>query len=402
MLEQRDPVAVLYVMRGSEEDGMLRMHASVPYVSTLQHVSYPYHQKPVRKEFSGAITEGVLTLQVEFEQGPSRRSDGRGEVPIELVKKPIQQASRASYAEKLYTLSHKITDELHLDRIVEFLFSLGDEVELLQIFTDVDGIPWDWLGTKKQKRVLCESFGIGVTIPELRRLNNVLYARRDRSLTLKALREEKYSALVVGNSYVGTNLLLPDMQASLGEMDRVMREVFGRGDSVIAEDLRAEEVTAELVRLARTLRFIVLSGHFGRNGFRCRDTFFSGQDLVEAFEDSDDVDEFTAHPVVILNGCASGGGGISSRDVRYQERGRQLREAFLERGASACIFTSSSVRFQYGRAFMNSFLREFLTPGTAIGSAIRSARLAMDRGKCYEWALYHLMGDPTYVMIRED
>ena len=46
-------------------------------------------------------------------------------------------------------------------------------------------------------------------------------------------------------------------------------------------------------------------------------------------------------------------------------------------------------------------VRDFLVPGTPLGIALLEARRQLAKAQDYEWPLFHLLGDPSYVMVKE-
>jgi len=397
------PVAVVFIMRGSHEEGMLRLHASVPYVSSLQHISYPYFIQHVSRDFGREIEAAVLTLQIEFSSGRLFGSGSLGEVPFDIVHKPrfvLKQG--ASYRMQLEKVARQIEKSMHLERIVDFLFSLEGQVELLQIFTDVPEIPWDWVLNKADGRLLCEVFGIGITTPEVKRISSVLYSRRDRSLTLRQLRSSDHIALIVGNSYSASAHPLPGMPEGIEEIAEVASPVFGADYTRRCLDLEASELRSILGQVAEEASFVFLSGHFTQRGFLCQDTFFGAQDVYQALEEHGGERErrFSTGPLIILNGCGSGDVGAQSLSM-YVEPHKSLAQAFIRMGAVACVFTSARVRFRQAQQLTLTFLQELFSPGRSVGVSLLKARRSLDKERCFEWATYHLLGDPGFVMVRD-
>ena len=389
-------------MRGSEsQDGMVRIHAAVPYVSTLQHVSYPHVIQLVNRGFTDKIENAMVTLPLEFDVGRHYGSKRMLTVDVAQVINPkLEETGIALHPHYLRRASDTLMKELHLERISEFLFSLQDQVELLQIFTDVPNIPWDWFYSASEDKFLCEVFGLGMTLPEERRLSNVLYSRRDRSLSLGELASSRCSALLVNSRNVGGEAPLLEMDETIGSAFDKVRRTFGARFTFVPSNVTVRDLRETIRGHAEDLRLIVLNGHFGEAGFLCDDVYFSASDLRHALDETK-AQAFQEHPVVILNGCVSKGRGVGPGLGSNFEWNRSLAQEFLECGAAACVFTSAKVRLKFAERLLERLLSDLLEPGVTLGSALLAARRSLRRDECYEWATYHLLGDPTYVMVRE-
>lgn len=396
-------VAVLSVMLGAKDDSeeMLRVHASVPYVSSLQHGSYPYVTKPVSPQFVDLIDEAVLALRMEVSTGRRVGSPRIADVhPKDVMTVPRHLlAGEPRYRMQLARTAQLISETLPLGRITEFLFSLENHVDLIQIFTNLPHIPWDWLYSPSRALLMCELYGIGTTMTEEEKISSVLFSTRDQSLRPGDLQSTDYSAIVVGNCYSGKHAL-PGIEDSVDRVARLLRPVFGNAGCHVLRSATASEVREAVRASADDVRIIVLSGHFSKDGFRCEDTYFGASDLHQAFDDAH-ASGFGAQPVVVLNGCSSGDAGASHL-VEQSNPSRTMAQTMLRFGADACIYTSAQVRMLYASTFVEALLRRVLAPGVTLGNALLHARNALDKEKSYEWATYHLLGDPTYIMLQGD
>jgi len=404
---KQNRVAVLSVMRGAEEEDMLRVHASVPYVSTLQHGTYPYVMQLVNRQFSDAVAETLLTLQIDFTSARQFGSPRLTDFEPQAIINPSKVVGKTPpYRRRLAKAASQITQTLPLDRIIDFLFALEDQIDLVQIFTDLPQIPWDWMYSHDRDKFLCELFGIGTTMPEEERLSNILFSTHDRALSLADLRSPRYSALVVGNSYIGTQQALPGIEESADQIASLTKPIFGKNNCIVLKDATAHEVCRAIQEHAGNLRLIVFCGHFTRFGFRCVDRYFGAVDVQQSLA-GQSADEFGAQPIVILNGCKSGDIGCENlasyaepnRDFVNAASNRNLASAILRHGADACVFTSARVRVTFASEFLREMIAKLLSAGVTLGEALCHARRQLDQGKCYEWATYHLLGDPTYTMV---
>jgi len=405
-----DRVAVLHFFRGSarmqDVGEILEIHAWIPFISTAHGFRLPYQRESVSLDYRQNILRDVWTLGGEILSAGRLTSPRIDPSRHSSIVSPKRQGSMdfgesRKYRKSLATCAQAITERLGLeDHIFKFLFSLENKVELIQICTTELDIPWDWIYDRDKNRFLCEVFGVGVTYPDSEQPISRYQRRSDCSVTESQLASRQYTALLVANTYVHTDH--PTVKLGL-ETDRLaafLRRPFGSMAVDVLKDQKRKTLLSVLRDRASALRLICFCGHFSDLGFRTSDGRHLARDsLMRAFEGLGD-EPLEAQPLVVLNGCRTGG---TSRYAMPQiEKSRDLARAFLDLGAEACMVTSTDVRLQYSIQFLELFLENLLTPNTTLGVALLNTRNSMDKNRTYEWAAYHLLGDPTYVMVRSD
>jgi hypothetical protein len=401
-LQIKDRVAVFHVMHSDfpEDKKRLYIHASVPYISTIEHALYPYMRGTIDSKYFENITKVISSIQYEFSTTTPKTSEKIDVTNFNSVKSPQKDPMKKPYQKSLFKHAKTITEQLSsLDEIFDFLFSLENEVDLLQIFTDDYSIPWDWIYDKTRDKLLCEIYGIGVTLHEKNKLKKTLHHGKHIHLTKEELRSSKCSALIVGNSYCSSEVYsMVKMETSIRNIEQMVKGSFGDTSTDAPININLQYLKDELAKGADDLHLIYLSGHFHKDGYQLNDmNYFSEINLQHALQES----YFSSHPIVFLNGCASlhTGQDILATCI---DSSHALAKTFLDLGAVACIVTSMEVRLQYAVEFAESFFSYLLTPGMPIGYAIKLARQKLDHLKSFEWATYHLFGDPTYVLIKSD
>jgi hypothetical protein len=369
-------------------------HASVPFISCVQNPQYPYYRVTIDAGYRDTISRAMKTAFRDSDHSVTNQP------AEEFTKKPRVIAShpepRTPYSDSnLYETARRITNLFNLSDIFDFLFSLSKQkVTLLQILTSEPYIPWDWICNEQGNKMLCEEFGIGVTLQEMHK-----WVIKNGSMPIRKLKESKYSALVVGNVYSNSmadrRLFMLDNDIEI--IGEIVREVFGEYHSVILRNQGLYDLKNALADNLKDLRLIYLSGHFDEEGFRTEDDKHLTTQNLEYILNKARTKTFSSHPIVILNGCSS---LYSSQLLPFASNARQgIARKFIELGAAACISTTSDIRTEFATNFAKYFFGTFFTPGASIGSSLRHARLKMKNDGCYEWASYHLMGDPSYVLI---
>lgn len=408
-----DEVAVFHFFRGPlegdrEKGEVLQIHASVPFISVAQDFNFPYQHEPVHPRYREDILYDVLNLRREIINADRQSSRVINPRDIPRITKPVQEETRSfgerKYRQALIHCAEAITKRLGLEEyIFRFLFSLENKVQLIKICTDELDIPWDWVYDSRQDKFLCEIFGIGITYPNTTQPISHYQKKNDYSRTAEDIASKNYTAVIVGNTYTSSKESLKQTLIELGpetyRLGDLLKKTFGRTAVDTFVDKKRGDITDYIVQHANELRLICFSGHFTKYGFLTSDSqFFTKDSLSRAF-DNVTGEPFAAQPVVILNGCCSSGSLSSEIGPQMNEK-RELASAFLALGAGACVVTSTDVRLPYSIQFLDTLLENMLTPNTTLGTALLRARNAMDKERCYEWAVYHLLGDPAYVMIR--
>ena len=404
-----DDVAVFHFFRGALEEDLqmgevLQVHASIPFVSTAHSFRFPIQHETVDPRYRETILRDVWTLgeTVRTDRFSSGRINPNDHASIRSPRKHRAKSVGVGgrYRTALKDCAQIITERLGLDEyIFRFLFSLKDKVQHIQICTDELDIPWDWVYSSDHDSFLCELFGVGVTYPESAQPVSRYEKSYALPVTALELATSKYSAILFANVYSNSAKPIVKLSAQADRMGESLKHRFGSLDVDVVKDADRSTVLDRLEAGARTLRLICLSGHFTERGFATADGKHLAPDaLLRLFDRTSEA--FLAEPLVVLNGCRSSGNtrprGFSRIDVN-----RSVARAFLDLGAAACVVTSTDVRLQYATQFVNTLLENLLVPGTTIGKALMATRNSMNKDECYEWATYHLLGDPTYLMVRE-
>ena len=181
----------------------------------------------------------------------------------------------------------------------------------------------------------------------------------------------------------------------------MLERVFGIDSAVVLLNPTAREIIEHMVAQADKVRLVYFLGHFARGGFLTGDERVLTPERISNAFARPSVYTFGTRPLVFLNGCQSGGTD-RSRLPPELDANRDMARAFLNLGAGACIVTSADVRQRYAVQFLTTFLTHLLMPGASVGSALLRARNGMDKDRSYEWATYHLLGDPGYIMLHDD
>lgn len=378
--ERNDRVAVVSIVSDKGNGGDLRVSASVPYVWSLQNVHYPYVQFDI-------LSSSVDKIRLQ----PLSLGGGGTEIPVMDIG-----AGRHRSRDKLISAAATIADNIRMQAVFSFLFSLKGYVDIIQIFTNLDGIPWDWIYDERKKIFLCEAFGVGVTFPN-EKIKDALHGKKQSSPRVDSL--GGYTALIIGSwrPDVGAPLTrLPDLHV---KMKKLVKGVF-RGQTAIGSDhYTVRELGALITAEAPRARLICLSGHFTREGFVCSDGIFDSGQLSQALQVARKP-VFGAHPLVVLNGCRSGGDGVAPDPARSYD---SFAKCFILNGAAACVFTSQDVRVSQAYDFVLELLVHCLAPGITLGRALRQTRLTIQKQVDEDslvWAAYHLLGDPEFVVVR--
>ena len=369
--------------------------ASLPFISHVQNVNYPYRRGMMRVDCEKIVLDNIKALQMDL--GNPKFSTSRTpfvEFPLEY--EPYENIKK-TYYDKIRHGSESITSAIGLDDLIPLFDTLcahQGKLKLLQICTTKNiYLPWDWIYCKNRSneldrgKLLCEVFGVGVTY--LTDPHKTNFEPR----TGKTMSREDCNVLIIGNSYPDTDFCLPLMDKKNKELESIVRNTFESGAITRLTNPTKKEINETFDKLAGKLRLIILSGHFENHGFLTADRQFIDSDNIYDFSIGRKSRPFTARPMVLLNGC-------SSRSIlSHGDANRSLADSFQKLGAEVCLVTSLDVRIDPAFKLIEKLMKKLLEPRSTLGSSLLQARNDMDKENCYEWAAYHIIGDPSYVLV---
>lgn len=373
-------------------------YASLPFMSLVQNVNYPYRRGMLRIDFEKIVLDNIKALQMDLSNPKTSTSRSPYmELPNEYDPYPAAGNIKKPYYKKILHGAKSITDSIGIDDLrplLDTICSHQGKLKLLQICTTKNiNLPWDWIlcedrnNTLGGDKLLCELFGVGVTyLTEPHRIH--IESRSD-----KIMPREDCQALIIGNAYPDTDLSLPLMDQKNEELESLVKNAFECNAITTLRNPSKKDINAVFERIAGKLRLIILSGHFENRGFLTADRQFLDSDNIYDFCRGHNSRPFTAKPMVLLNGCSSK--SISSHGTVS----RSLADSFHKLGAEVCVVTSLDVRIEPAFDLIIKLMKKLLEPKSTLGSALLQARNNMDKDRYYEWAAYHIIGDPSYVLF---
>jgi CHAT domain len=428
-MERNNRIAVLHIIKGHEEpfiivdgraiprDPIINFHISVPYVSIYKNYDYPYWNSPVSKNEIYNLTSSKHDENIQPYKPISVKRITGDESSIDLFHHPenfLSDEQNINTNEKevintiekelIYDFAKKMTRLYRLDFISDYLFALKGRIDLIQIFTNDIFTPWDWIyyEHKGVKKILSEVFGVGVTFATRNPVK-----KHHLPLTIPQLLSNKNTALIISNdSSDMPSLQLKDLNEELIPFVKKIKSIFGYGSTVHLENPTLTDITDNIIKLSPTLKFIYIIGHFSeKNGFILREGYNMDSSFIDYLNRFTKHREgfFSNHPIVILNGCKTITAGENNPDDPNDPNAQfPLAQNLLTLGACACIVTSVDMALNYAVPFSKHFFHYLFKPGMAVGEALKKTRLDLAKQNFYEWASYHLLGDPAFTLIRKE
>ncbi len=424
-----DRIAVLSILRnpgvkhfeGHTQHELL--HASVPFISTVHNLYLPHQESRAQQgtidsllEYRSVFDDGHFLERPLLPSGPTREGFGEHESArdqeskADLLDRTEQlgiSRERETLHDKMIRTGREIYESLGLDRTFDFLFHHQDMIDVIQIITDHPDIPWEWAYSADDEKFLCETFACGTTmIDDVEKVEEIGDIRQEDFTSKRAVSD---CAVIYGHDAEFSRM--PFLQYAEDEAESVENILLGSFPEKVKNyfDYPLSEFQNKLAACLGTCRLLHLFGHFTGDGLYTPNgdldlNWFSNKIFKKG--------SFARRPVVVLNGCMSGGRPAGGRPRAMSDtKGRRfdgLPRILIKKGVSACIVTDQAVADMASLEFAKAFYDHFISRGAPIGIAVREARahvkgcIADNLPGDISWLFFTLYGDPLQRLVHTE